>query len=105
MCLPPPGSVTNGGVQSVGCVCKQFTLQTSDGPVTCQYWEVDNPLPLLCVGGAYRVIGQWDGKTSVLKCFSMRCVRPGECEGLRVCVEASDKAMRKFVGKIHKTNC
>lgn len=84
------------GVTTVDSQCKQFSIQSSDGPVSCQYWEVDRPLASLCVGGAYRVVGQWDDRMGVVKCFAVRSVKPGELECVKQYVATSDGAMRKL---------
>ncbi len=106
-CSPSPphtGELTGGDVKCVSGGCKQFTLHTTDGPVDCQFWETDRVLPTLAVGQTHRVVGQWDNKMGVVKCFSVRGVGVGECGGVARFVEASDKAMRSFVGKIHENN-
>ncbi len=82
--------------------CKQFTIQASDGPVDCHFWEIDRSLPpLSAAGGGYRVVGHWDDKMGVVKCFSVRAVRPGELECERGRVDEADQEMRRFVGSLN----
>lgn len=88
-------------MRSVSHGCKQFTIQTSDGPVDCHFWEIDRPLPPLS-GGGYRVVGHWDDKMGVVKCFSVRAARPGELECERGRVNEADQEMRIFVGSLHE---
>ena len=104
LCVTLAGKLLSPGVTSdQSSSCKQFTLQTSDGPVGCQFWEIDRPLPHLSVGGGYRVVGQWDDKVGVVKCFSVRSVRVGELESVCPAVEWTDRAMRKFVSSLSET--
>lgn len=86
----------------VGIKCKQFSIETSDGPVSCQFWEIDRSLPPLTVRRGYRVVGLWDDRVGVVKCYSVRCVKVGEVETGGQAVQASDRAMRQFVSTINE---
>ena len=97
------GILSPPGVTASGNKCKQFTIETSDGPVRCQFWEIDRSLPPLAVRRGYRVVGQWDDRVGVVKCFSVRCVRVGEVEAGGHGVQASDRTMRQFVSKINES--
>lgn len=103
LALPYTGTLCLPGVKSLGTNCREFCVDTQDGTVRCQFWEIDRALPPLTVRNVYRVVGQWDDKVGVFKCYSVRNVRVGEVEAGKEAVEVSDRAMRRSVSSVNES--
>lgn len=75
-----------------------FTVRTSDGPLNCIFWEMEQPFPAtLSQGRGIRVVGEWEPQQRRLKCFSVRSPLKGEEGTAEQCVMAADNHMRRLV--------